>query len=81
MNKTLVQETFGKNAAEYLTSTPHALGRSLEHLVALTAPQKTWRALDVATGAGHVAYIFTPHVERMWATDITQEMLDLVKAD
>jgi len=81
MSKTLVQETFGKNAAEYLTSTPHALGKSLERLVALTAPQKTWRALDVATGAGHVAYIFAPHVERMWATDITQEMLDLVKAE
>ena len=81
MNQTLVQELFGKNAAEYLTSTPHALGKSLERLVALTAPQDTWRALDVATGAGHVAYIFAPHVARMWATDITQEMLDLVKTE
>jgi ubiquinone/menaquinone biosynthesis C-methylase UbiE len=49
--------------------------------VALTAPQKTWRALDVATGGGHVAYTFAPHVERMWATDITQEMLDMVKGE
>jgi ubiquinone/menaquinone biosynthesis C-methylase UbiE len=81
MSKTLVQEQFGKNAAGYLTSTPHALGKSLERLVALTAPQKNWRALDVATGGGHVAYSFAPHVERMWATDITQEMLDLVKAE
>ena len=56
MNKTLVQEQFGKNAPGYLTSTPHALGKSLERLVALTAPQKSWRALDVATGGGHVAY-------------------------
>ncbi len=81
MSKTLVQEQFGKNAAGYLTSTPHALGKSLERLVALTAPQKNWRALDIATGGGHVAYTFAPHVERMWATDITQEMLDLVKAE
>jgi ubiquinone/menaquinone biosynthesis C-methylase UbiE len=81
MNKTLVQEQFGKTAASYLTSTPHALGKSLERLVALTAPQKTWRALDVATGGGHVAYTFAPHVERMWATDITQEMLDMVKGE
>ena len=81
MSKTLVQEQFGKNAAGYLTSTPHALGKSLERLVALTSPQKTWRALDIATGGGHVAYTFAPHVERMWATDITQEMLDLVKAE
>ena len=81
MNKTLVQEQFGKNAPGYLTSTPHALGKSLERLVALTAPQKSWRALDVATGGGHVAYTFAPHVERMWATDITQEMLDMVKGE
>lgn len=81
MNKTLVQEQFGKTAASYLTSAPHAKGASLERLVDLTKPQKTWRALDVATGGGHVAYTFAPHVERMWATDITQEMLDLVKGE
>jgi ubiquinone/menaquinone biosynthesis C-methylase UbiE len=81
MTKTLVQEQFGKTAASYLTSAPHAKGASLERLVALTAPQKSWRALDIATGGGHVAYAFAPHVERMWATDITQEMLDLVRAE
>jgi len=81
MNKTLVQEQFGKTAASYLTSTPHAKGASLERLVALTAPQKDWQALDVATGGGHVAYIFAPHVARVWATDITQEMLDMVRAE
>jgi len=81
MNKTLSQEHFGKTAASYLTSTPHKLGKSLERLVALTSPQKTWHALDVATGGGHVAYTFAPHVERVWATDITQEMLDMVKGE
>ncbi len=81
MNKTLVQEQFGKTAASYLTSAPHAKGASLERLVELTKPQKSWRALDVATGGGHVAYTFAPHVERMWATDITQEMLDMVKGE
>ena len=81
MNKTLVQEQFGKTAASYLTSTPHALGKSLQRLVDLTAPQKSWRALDVATGGGHVAYTFAPHVERMWATDITQEMIDMVRGE
>ena len=81
MSKTLVQEQFGKTAASYLTSAPHAKGASLERLVALTSPQKNWRALDVATGGGHVAYTFAPHVERMWATDITQEMLDMVGAE
>jgi len=81
MNKTLVQEQFGKTAAHYLTSKPHALGKSLERLVELTSPHKDWRVLDVATGGGHVAYTFAPHVGRVWATDITQEMLDQVKAE
>jgi ubiquinone/menaquinone biosynthesis C-methylase UbiE len=81
MSKSLVQEQFGKTAASYLTSAPHALGKSLERLVALTSPQKSWHVLDVATGGGHVAYAFAPHVARVWATDITQEMLDLVKAE
>ncbi len=81
MNKSLSQEQFGKNSAHYLTSTPHATGKSLQRLVDLTAPQKSWRVLDIATGGGHVAYIFAPHVARVWATDITQEMLDMVKAE
>ena len=81
MSKTLVQEQFGKTAASYLTSTPHALGKRLQRLVDLTAPQKDWSVLDVATGGGHVAYTFAPHVARMWATDITQEMLDMVRAE
>jgi ubiquinone/menaquinone biosynthesis C-methylase UbiE len=81
MSKTLVQEQFGKTAAHYLTSKPHAKGKSLERLVELTSPQKDWRVLDVATGGGHVAYTFAPHVGRVWATDITQEMLDMVKGE
>jgi ubiquinone/menaquinone biosynthesis C-methylase UbiE len=78
-SKTLVQEQFGKTAASYLTSKPHALGKSLERLVELIAPKKDWRALDVATGGGHVAYTFAPHVAKMWATDITDEMLAMVR--
>ena len=81
MSKTAVQEQFGKTAAHYLTSKPHAAGKSLERLVALTSPQKNWHALDLATGGGHVAYTFAPHLERMWATDITQEMLHMVKGE
>jgi ubiquinone/menaquinone biosynthesis C-methylase UbiE len=49
--------------------------------VALAAPKPDWHALDVATGAGHVAYAFAPHVARMWATDITDEMLAIVRQE
>ena len=81
MAKTLVQEQFGKTAAHYLTSKPHAKGKSLERLVELVQPKSDWKMLDVATGGGHVAYTFAPHVGRVWATDITQEMLDQVKGE
>jgi ubiquinone/menaquinone biosynthesis C-methylase UbiE len=81
MAKTLVQEQFGKTAAHYLTSTPHAKGKSLERLVELTSPQKSWAMLDVATGGGHVAYTFAPHVAKVVASDITQEMIDQVAAE
>ena len=33
MSKTLVQEQFGKTAASYIGSKPHAKGKSLERLV------------------------------------------------
>src|ERR1700732_5491277 len=79
MPKSLVQEQFGATAAHYLTSKPHAKGKSLERLVELAKSQPAWRVLDVATGAGHTAYAFAPHVARVWATDITEEMLALVR--
>ena len=34
-----------------------------------------WRVLDVATGAGHTAFTFAPHVKVVHATDITPQML------
>ncbi len=48
-------------------------------MLALTNPQPGWQVLDVATGAGHTALLFAPHVRQVWATDITPEMLDQVR--
>jgi ubiquinone/menaquinone biosynthesis C-methylase UbiE len=70
-----VQSQFGRAAADYATSSVHAQGESLARIVELTAPKKTWEALDVATGAGHTAAIFAPRVASMIASDITDEML------
>jgi ubiquinone/menaquinone biosynthesis C-methylase UbiE len=50
-------------------------------MVALAQPQAHWHGLDVATGAGHTAYAFAPRVKRMWASDITDEMLELVRGE
>ncbi|MCP4428488.1 MAG: methyltransferase type 11, partial [Chloroflexi bacterium] len=77
MSKSVVKEQFGANAAAYATSKPHAKGASLARLVELTRPQPDWQMLDVATAAGHTAFIFAPHVAHVWATDITPEMLAL----
>ena len=70
-----VQRFFGDNAAAYATSAPHARGASLQLLLEATAPQGDWLVLDVATGAGHTALTFAPHVARVVATDLTHNML------
>ncbi len=77
--KAAVRREFGANAAAYVTSAPHATGASLERLLSLVKPQPAWRVLDVATGAGHTAFTFAPHVQQVWATDITPEMLEQVR--
>jgi ubiquinone/menaquinone biosynthesis C-methylase UbiE len=71
----LVQKKFGAAAADYAASTVHAKGETLALLVALTKPQNHWRVLDVATGAGHTAHTFAPHVAKVIASDITEPML------
>jgi ubiquinone/menaquinone biosynthesis C-methylase UbiE len=73
--KSLAQQRFGRAAADYATSEVHAKGASLARLVELTEPKPHWRVLDVATGAGHTAFAFAPHVAKVTATDITEEML------
>lgn len=74
-SKAVVRSKFGPAAADYATSEVHAKGESLARIVELVAPQQTWTALDVATGAGHTAAIFAPHVATVIASDITEEML------
>lgn len=75
MTKSLAQQRFGRAAADYATSEVHAKGASLKRLVELTEPKPHWRVLDIATGAGHTALAFAPHVAKATATDITEEML------
>lgn len=71
----LVRSQFGASAAAYATSDVHAKGESLARIVELAQPQRRWQGLDVATGAGHMAAAFAPHVANIIASDITDEML------
>jgi len=73
--KAEVRERFGASAEEYAKSEVHARGESLSLLIDLANPRKEWRALDIATGAGHTAMALAPRVGRVIATDITREMV------
>lgn len=73
--RSMVERQFGPHAADYARSQVHAKGESLARLVALAQPRGHWRVLDVATGAGHTALAFAPHVAEVVASDITEEML------
>lgn len=67
---------FGENAAKYAVSKGHSDARSLEELVQWVEPSRSDRLLDVATGAGHTALAFAPHVREVIAFDLSQGMLD-----
>ena len=70
-----VQQQFGATAAAYSTSTGHGDRTALATLVALAAPRPTDSVLDIATGAGHTALAFAPHVQKVVAYDLTEAML------
>src|SRR5262245_47189736 len=73
--KNLAQETFGAAAQGYVTSAIHAKGADLRRLVELAQPHGDERLLDVATGGGHTALAFAPHVREVIASDLTPRML------
>lgn len=70
-----VQQQFGQNPDGYVTSAAHAQGAELPRMVELIQPEPDWRALDVATGGGHTARTFAPHVAQIVAADLTFTML------
>ena len=75
-SKSLSQARYSQFAEGYVTSETHAKGSDLDRLLAIAQPQAHWRALDIATGGGHTALKFAPHVSAVVATDLTPRMLD-----
>lgn len=69
------QARFSATAANYVTSPVHRAGYSLDTLVALVAPAPSKRALDVATGGGHVAAALAREGAAVIASDLTPTML------
>ena len=70
-----VQEQFGRTAAGYTQSRVHSDPAALAKIVTLAQVHPGDVALDIATGAGHVAMALAPWISRVTAYDLTQEML------
>lgn len=77
--KKSAREVFGQRAHYYVDSPAHTDPVSLGRLVELAEPQPGWRALDIATGAGHTAFAIAPYVASVAATDVTGPMLDAAR--
>lgn len=74
--KKAVQQQFSKNAESYVNSTIHKDGKDLHKLLEIATISGDELLLDVATGGGHTANAFAPHVKKVTALDLTREMLD-----
>jgi SAM-dependent methyltransferase len=73
------QARFGHLAQVYVQSERHAQGPELARMLELAQPQADWLALDVATGGGHTARTFAPHVRQVIAADIALPMLQAAR--
>ena len=52
MGKALVEQQFGRAAADYAACSVHASGLSLARMLALAAPRRGWRALPARKADG-----------------------------
>ncbi len=73
--KSQVQARFGAYAQGYVSGATFSQGPDLERLLALAAPQPDWHMLDIATGGGHTALTFSPHLKHVISSDLTPRML------
>lgn len=78
--KALSQQRYNQYAHGYVTSATHSQGHDLDRLLELAQPQPTWIVLDVATGGGHTALKFAPHVAKVIASDYAPTMLGEAQA-
>jgi len=77
--KARAQQRFGQYAQGYVESKSHAAGTDLDRLIELVQAKSDWLALDVATGGGHTALKFAPHVGKIVSSDLTMAMLEAAR--
>ncbi|MGB3305282.1 MAG: class I SAM-dependent methyltransferase [Thermomicrobiales bacterium] len=73
--KARVRAQYGAVGDAYVKSTGHATGNDLARMVEVATPTSADILLDIATGGGHVARTFAPHVSHVIASDLTPEIL------
>ncbi|MCY3831956.1 MAG: methyltransferase domain-containing protein [Chloroflexi bacterium] len=78
-SKALSKARYTRFADGYVTSETHARGSDLDRLLAIAQPQPHWQVLDIATGGGHTALKFAPHVAHVIASDLTPRMLETAR--
>ncbi len=71
-----VRDQFGGSAQAYTASPGHADTAVLDRLMNLLQPAPGDRALDIATGAGHVALAMAERGAEVTALDLTPAMLE-----
>ncbi|MDA8066014.1 MAG: methyltransferase domain-containing protein [Thermaerobacter sp.] len=71
------REQFGRTAAAYVDSPVHAAGRTLARCRELAGLRGGERVLDVATGAGHLAFALASLAGEVVALDLTPAMLEV----
>jgi ubiquinone/menaquinone biosynthesis C-methylase UbiE len=70
-----VRHQFSRNATDYRDEPLFAEGEDLRRMVESIPLSGMERVLDVATGAGHTALAFAPHVHRCIGIDLTEAMV------
>ncbi|PWC10012.1 SAM-dependent methyltransferase [Brenneria roseae subsp. americana] len=73
-----VENQFGSQAQNYLTSAVHAQGKDLARLATLLAPFPSAHVIDLGCGAGHASFVAAQAVADVVAYDLSAQMLDVV---
>ena len=72
-----LQGFFSRHAKEYASSESHMHGKDLDLLISMLDLKKNYKALDVGTGPGFVAFEMSAKVAVSVGLDMNEHMLDI----
>ncbi len=78
--KESVKARFGRRSAAYSKSSILANKDHLNLIVDLTAPKRSDKVLDIATGNGFLAFEFANRVSEVTGCDMTRDMIDIAES-